>query len=384
MRVAIDAMILGPRDTGVGLFVRELILALSETDRENEYLVYHGRDAGPIAVAGGGNMRLVQTGVSNRIRGERIAWEQFALPGRLRRDGVNVLHSPAYIKPIRAAVPTLITVHDLFALTHPRLCKWLNVLHYQAMLRLSIRTASLIHCNSEWTRSEVARLWPDRGDRVRVVRPGIDARYRPVSDAAALAAVRERYGLGGDPPLVFVGNIEPKKNLALLLRAFKVLRDRHGSRRRLVIVGQRAWKWRPVVRLYEALGLGESVVWTGYVPTEDLPAIYSLALCLVFPSICEGFGFPPLEAMRCGTPVVVSDAPALVEAVGEAALVSPRDSPEALAAAVHRMETDAALRARLRQAGQERSALFDWAGSARRLVSLYRELAESGRECASP
>ncbi len=377
MKVAVNAMILGPRDAGVGVWTRGLLRALARVDLENEYVVFHRAGAAPLGLpADAENFRLVSVRVPTSSRLSRIAWEQLALPPMLRSVRADVLHCPAYVMPCLAGVPTVVTLHDLLVFTHPGLCKRLNVLHYRLMLPVTLRRAALIHCTSHWTRRALCALLRGAAPRARVVHPAVDEIFRPPDGAAVGSFLRER-GLD-KPPFLFVGNVEPKKNLPLLLEAAAQLKAQGKLRRKIALVGSEGW---PGVRLgarIAELGLEGDVVRWGYLPRERLPLVYASALALVFPSEVEGFGIPPLEAMACGTPVITTGRGGLAESVGGAALTVPKLEAGALAEAMLELEGSQELQSRLRQAGLRRARLFDWDEAAGRIVEIYREAKVAG------
>jgi len=373
VRIGINAMIVGPQDTGVGIWTRGLIRALARADTENQYVIYHRSAAGVIAPEAGSNFRFVQVSRHGTSRLRRVAWEQFALPGRLKRDRVDVLHCPAYVMPRRADIPTLVTIHDLFVLTHPRFCRRLNIMHYRMMLPKTMRLATLIHCTSHWTRGAVCDQFPRTSRRLRVIHPCVDDLFRPprLADVAEFA---QRYGLDA-PPFLFVGNVEPKKNVSLLLTAMAHLKALRGLKRKLLLVGGEGWG-EEIGRKIAALGIEDDVVMAGYLRRNQLPLAYGCALALVFPSEVEGFGIPPLEAMACGTPVLTTNEGGLPEAVGCAAMVVRPRTVEALARAMHEIEETAELQHSLVQVGLHRARYFRWDKAAPRFVRLYGECAE--------
>ncbi|KPK65371.1 MAG: hypothetical protein AMK73_03160, partial [Planctomycetes bacterium SM23_32] len=277
MRIAIDAMILGRRDSGVGVWMRGLVRALARWGGEHEYLVYHGRDAAELPALASPRACYVPVPVPNGVRPLRIAWEQVKLPARLRRDGVDVLHCPAYVRPLRVDRPTVLTLHDLFAFTHPRFCRRLNALHYRLTIPPGLRRATVIHCTSQWVRQTLERQFPSEAGRARVVHPGVDGLFRPDAEPAALDSL----GLDA-PPFLFVGKLEPKKDVATLLDAYELLRRRFGTDRRLLLVGGAGWGTRRVTARLRSGELAAHVVRAGYVPRGALPGIYRAALVLVF------------------------------------------------------------------------------------------------------
>ena len=373
MRIGINAMVLGPRDTGVGLWTRGLIGALARVDRENEYVVYHRRQAGQAGEGAGENFRFVRAPIPGGNRAARIAWEQLALPRRVRRDGLDVLHCPAYVMPRRCRVPTVVTLHDLLAFTHRPYCTRLNVLHFRMMLPATVQRAALLHCTSHWTRGVLSDKFPAAAGRARVIHPVADDLFVPPDPCAAKDFRRAR-GLR-EAPFLFVGNVEPKKNIPLLLEAVADLKRRHGLRRKLLMVGGDGWGVPDLRGTIARLGLAQDVVRWGYVPREELPLIYAGALALVFPSDVEGFGLPPLEAMACGTPVITSGKAGLAESVGGAALVVSELTPGGLAEAMRSMDDSEDLRRLHTEAGLRRASAFRWDGAARQFVALYREAA---------
>ena len=363
-------MILSGRDTGVGVWARGLIGALGRCGGAHEYLVYHGRDVRELPALTSGNGRYVAVPIGNARRAQRILYEQLLLPSRLLRDGVDVLHCPAYVRPVRSRIPTVITLHDLFALSHARLCKRLNVLHFRALLPPSIRGATLIHCTSEWTRGELARLFPGQERKAHVITPAVDDLFVPCDDADADRAVLARLGLS-EPPFLFVGNVEPKKNVGALLAAFAECRGRLRPARKLLIVGGTGWHNRDIFDTIRRLDLDEYVVQAGYVPRKELPGIYRASLALVFPSLVEGFGLPPLEAMACGVPVICSGGSGLTESVGDAARIVAAGDVPALARAMEEVADSAALRADLIGRGLNRAGRFCWPERVGQFTELY-------------
>jgi glycosyltransferase involved in cell wall biosynthesis len=361
-------MVLASRDTGVGVWTRGLVRALGRRGGPHEYLIYHGTDAADLPLLESPRARYVSVGVPNALRPARILWEQALLPRRLACDGVDVLHCPAYVCPVRSRVPTVVTVHDVFAFSHPRFCKRLNVLHFRLLVPPGLKSAGVIHCTSVWTKGALARSFPQAAHKARVIYPCVDDEFVP--DDSETASLRPEWGVEA-PPFLFVGNIEPKKDVPGLLCAYARLKRRFGTHRKLVLVGGRGWRVRPLDGLVRSLGLEGWVVRAGYLPRAELPAIYRASLALVFPSVCEGFGLPPLEAMACGTPVLCSRGSGLAESVGDAALTVPAGEPDALAEAMHMLETLPALRGELREAGLARAAGFRWDAAAGAFEEMY-------------
>ncbi|MFQ3630964.1 glycosyltransferase family 4 protein, partial [Roseiflexus sp.] len=249
----------------------------------------------------------------------------------------------------------------------------------------ALQRADVIVADSESTRRDLHRLLNIAPERVSVVYPAVDERFRPLPPDVC-EPVRQRLRLPSRFVL-FVGTIEPRKNLVRLLEAFAridptTLPDGSG-RLFLVIAGRRGWMYQPVFEAIERLSLRDRVQVLDFVADSDLPIVYNLAQVFVYPSIYEGFGLPPLEALACGTPVVTSDNSSLPEVVGNAALLAPADDIDALSDRIARLLSDGALRDRLRQAGLEQAQRFRWEASARQIIEHYHSLSTGASHEAS-
>jgi glycosyltransferase involved in cell wall biosynthesis len=301
-----------------------------------------------------------------------ILWHRLRLPlwVELFSGKLDIFHSPDFaLPPVRRAC-TVLTVHDLSFMRVPE-CSQPSLRTY--LLRVvppSVRRADVVLADSESTRSDVIELLGVSPDRVRVIYPGVDEGFRLVQDTRVLADVRRRYRLP-EHFVLSVGTLQPRKNLPRLIEAYA--QARMDADVKLVIAGGTGWMYEGIFRRVEELGLQSEVHFPGYVADDDLPALYTLADLFVFPSLYEGFGLPPLEAMACGTPVVTSNVSSLPEVVGDAALmVDPRDV-EALANAMRRALGEPSLRSAMVQRGLAQAQGFTWARAAGQLLRLYHE-----------
>ena len=365
--------------SGVEYYALGLLNGLLSIDRENEYVVCTNRpDLVKHQVVATANLMVVPVGPF-KTRIGRILWEHWALPHRVAEYKLDVLHCPSYICPcIRTSAPYVVTIHDTLAMDRPRWCKPTNAVYFNLALARSARIASRVMSVSHQSAHDLRRHTSIPFSNIRVVPGGIDERFHPGGDRRRRRRVRRRYRLP-ERYLLYVGNIEPKKNVSTVLKVQQKLRT-EGLDHKLVIAGRRSWKaqteWKAI-----ACGVASGeVVWAGYVERDDLPYVYQMADVFVFPSLYEGFGFPPLEAMACGTPVVCSARGALAETVADAAMViEPTDVPR-IAAAARGLITDARLRDRYIEKGLRRSRLFTWRRSAEAALSVYREaVADHGR-----
>ena len=287
----------------------------------------------------------------------------------------DVTHFFNYLVPAGVAGRTVVTVHDMVLHAHPETMHSRTRRLLRLKLRQSMARADRIVTDSAFSSREIAKYYPAFAEKVRVVPCGVDLQsFRPVKDADRLCDVRERYGTG-ERYFLYLGTLEPRKNLPRLISAYAAYAGCYQDPARLVLAGAWGWGFEEILQRIRALHLENSVVLTQYVAMEDLCALLSGALAFVYPSLYEGFGMPPLEAMACGTPVLVSDAASLPEVVGDCALTVPAEDTVAIAAGLCRLHEDAALRDRLSQAGRRRAAHFTWEHSADRLYQVYREIA---------
>lgn len=323
---------------------------------------------------------------SRSLRLGQIAWRLSVLASQLVRQPYHpvaemvkgqpplLYHATEHLLPY-LTTPTVLTVHDLIFERYPEHHTRRNVWFLKVGMRLFTRAATAIIAVSAHTRCDLIELYGVTPDKVHVIYEGIDPTFRPAS-AAEVARVTTKYS-PDRPYLLMVGTLEPRKNHAAALHALAQLK-REGLPHRLIIAGGRGWLFEPIHRLVETLGLQQDVVFAGYVPTAELPPLYTGAACVLLPSLYEGFGFPALEAMACAAPVVCSNVSSLPEVTGDAAWhVSPHD-PDALAAAVRLLVTQPAVNSAMRQRGPAQAARFRWESCAAETASLYRRVARSG------
>lgn len=306
----------------------------------------------------------------------RILWEQTRLAARSRQ--LDLLHGLAFAAPAAAGCPTVITVHDLSFMRFPNAFRPFNRIYLSLFTRLSARRAVRVIAVSESTRQDVIRFCGAPADRVIVVPNGVEAAFCPAAPAEA-ARFRARHGLP-DRFILFLGTLEPRKNLARLLDAYAQWRRAARQPVKLVLAGGKGWYYDTIFARVAELGLVDEVIFPGYVPAEELPWWYRAAELFVYPSLFEGFGLPVLEAMACGTPVITARASSLPEVAGDAAVLVDPEQPGELAAAIGQLLDDSTARAALRLAGLARAARFSWAHTAAATIAVYADaLAESSR-----
>jgi glycosyltransferase involved in cell wall biosynthesis len=371
LRLAFNAMVLHGPYTGVHRAAWELLKALAELSAGDEIRVYAGRsfDAGGWSSPG---VSVHRTWFPASWRTLRILYENLWLPRRALRDGAALLHCPAYTAPVGSLLPVVVTIHDVIALTHPELCTRSNVRHYRRMLPRTVERATRIIVPSEASRRALLGATKAPPARVRVVPFGVSERFRPVTDAASLAAFRESFSLPEHYAL-FVGRMERKKNIPNLVKGFFAAVMAKRLPHRLVLAGPSGTASKEVSRLVRELDFAERVLRIERVPEESLPMLYSGADCVALVSRVEGFGFPVLEAMACGSPVIVSRDRALRDLAPDEAPRVAWDDLAAMREAFESILTDEKLRRKLSEAGLRRAAEFTWKLCAERTRAVYAE-----------
>ena len=325
--------------------------------------------------------RLTLTGRRPRSFPQRLAWQAVAeglyypllLARQARAAGVELVHHPRHLVPPEPGlgVPSVVTVHDVLPLRMPEHFSQLIARRYRVLARASTRRAARVVTGSAHSRDEIAELLDVPVERIRVTPYGVEPLFRPVD--ADLDLLSRRFGVRA-PYVLCVGTLEPRKNLTGAVRAFERVHAEFPDHS-LVLIGGRGWKGGELERV-----LGETpapVARTGYVSEDELVALYSAADCFLFPSFAEGFGFPVLEAMACGTPVVSGDRSSLPEVVGDAGVLVDPGSTEAVAEALRTLLGSPELRQDLSARGLERSRLFTWERCAEATAAVYREVTEA-------
>lgn len=309
---------------------------------------------------------------AGRTRLLRILWEQTVLPVLLRRARTPLLHAPAYVAPLAAPCPVVLTIHDLHIMTHPQFCRKSNRLNYSLMIPPSVRKAAAVIVFSPYTQRIVLTRFPEAKNRTMVIPPGLSPALKRCTDFARLQAVRLRYSLPSSF-LLFVGDLTYRKNILGLISAYAIVQ---GERPDLHLVLAGAADPATAAALDDAIrrhGVRHRVTRTGYVAVEDLPVLYSLAEAFVFPSHDEGFGLPPLEAMACGCPVVCSGG-APVENCGSAAVTCDPLDRASIASAVSLLLDHPDIRKEKIEAGLRKAAEFAWEKSALATEAVYRSV----------
>ena len=385
MRIGVDYTSAVRQGAGIGRLTRCIFQALAEIDHENEYRLFAAMGRGQpsnfptFQPSNLSNFRLKTIPLSDREL--NVVWHRLRLPlpVELITGPVDVFHSPDFTLPPVWRARAVLTVHDLSFLRVPECFTGALRRYLERVVPRSVRRADHVIADSHSTKRDLVELLGTPAGKVTVIHSGVEPRFRPIIDRAALGPVRQRYDLP-ERFIISVGTLQPRKNFATLVEAFARLKSETGNWKpgarslKLVIAGGRGWLYEEIFARVEALGLQGDVLFPGFVADEDLPALYNLAEAFVLPSLYEGFGLPPLEAMACGTPVVTSNVSSLPEVVGDAGLMVEPTDVESLAAAIERVLEDGDLRREMVQRGLARAKEFTWERAARRLLGVYTRM----------
>lgn len=369
MRVALDAIPLVAAKTGIGHYTDALADSLARYHEQHQYTLLSPFD---FEFHGGNGTPKNLTKQFIPARGIFRKWWLLGSPALLRITPFDVFHGTNYCIPLWPNTPTVVTIHDLSLFTQKHTHENDNVRRGRRRMPLMAWKATLIIAPSEWTKKEILEYLPVKEHKIRVVGEGARRHMRPLREDEFLP-VLERLDIRG-PYLLYVGTIEPRKNLTTLLRAYDELLRTTQHTPQLVLAGGKGWLFDEVFDLVKQLKLEDHVKFTGYVNDADLPALYSGALAFVYPSVYEGFGLPPLEAMTCGAPVITSNVTSLPEVVGKAGLLHAPTDTHALTQAIVTLLADPDARIHYKHAGLERAKLFSWERAAHETQAVYDEV----------
>lgn len=365
--------------TGSGQYMTHLLNALSQVDTQNEYVLLgpqvldeYAQTLAPFPY----HTQAAPGIVANNENLEKLVWEQLAGPAAARKAKVDIFHVPYFAPPLLPRTPTVVTIHDVIPLRLPAYLPDAKVKAYMHLVARAARSATMIITVSQHAKQDMSDLLKLPAERIRVIYEAAGEEYQPVTDAAKLAEVRARYGVG--PRYIFyLGGLDQRKNVPQLVRAFAQLYRRLGDPTlQLLIAGNPDKQKGPLFPdprpTAASLGISEQIVYR-FIEEEDKPAMYSGASLFVFPSLYEGFGLTPLEAMSCGAPVICSNRTSLPEVVGDAALSINPDNVEEIAEAMQRVLSDDTLRAEMSVRSLQRAKQFSWRRAATETLAVYEE-----------
>lgn len=374
MRIAVNLLPFRRHLAGAGRYARNIVANLAEIDADNHYYLFVTRESAPHFQVEKDNFTLVSCPIWPK-RAIRILWEQLVLPWQLVYYDITLLFTPSVAIPFWLPCRGVVAIHDVIPF-HRAAVKYSKVRSFYIRLATywAARRSEVVLTGSENSRREIVSFCKVVRERIVVIPYGVEAKFRRLDSMEVIEAFRSKYGLP-ERFILFVGALEPGKNLVGLLEAFlRLKRQSTGIQHKLVLAGPRGWGSTRILKSIDDLELERDVIVTGFVAEEELPLLYNSADLFAFPSLFEGFGLPPLEAMACGTPVIASNTSSLPEVVGEAGvLVDPYDV-EGWASAMERVLGDENLQANMIRNGLERAKLFSWKRTAQATLEIFQKV----------
>lgn len=371
-RLALSALQQRGYLTGTGRYLAELFRVLPSLSPSDDFLLYLKRDQTDLFPVGAPNARQAVLEDCPLSPSRRVLWELRHFTRRLVEDRVDLYHGPANFLPLRKVCPYVLTLHDMVYFHNPQRTTRFRAKYWQWMIRSTARHADRLITVSEFSKTQVLKYLPIDPDRIRVIHNGVDERYFEPSPAELRAEMRSALGLDS-PYILYIGRLDPDKNVTRIVEAFARLCQDGLKDCRLVVAGAREYRESEILRAVERHRLGDRVVFTGYVKEEHLLPLYQEASVFCYPSLNEGFGLPVLEAMACSVPVVTSNLSSLPEVAGDCGILVDPFSVDAIARGIE--EALGTERGRdLGRAGRHRARTFTWHACARRHLAVYREV----------
>lgn len=368
----------GPK-SGIGHYTHRLIEALASRHPEELQLYGHyfnflGRKRPPLPKNSNLHYRVSKIIPGKAQSALRRIGLQIPFDMLLRKRGDIALFPNFVSLPTMRPIKKVVAIHDLGFIYHPQYLQPANLKFLQKFVPLSIKKASKIITISESTKSQLIDNYDVKSDKISVITPAADNDYYYPRSASEVSNIRKKYGLPAKYVL-FTSTLEPRKNIEGVLRSYAALDEKIKKAYGLVLAGGKGWEDESILKtINELRAAGENIITTGYVPDEDLPAIYSGAALFVYPSFYEGFGIPPLEAMACGVPVISADNTSLPEVVGNAGLYVKAEDTAGLTLLIEQVLANPKLAKELRQKGFKQAKKFSWQESAQQLFNLLEEL----------
>jgi len=369
MKIAISVPSILYPEGGIGVYMRNLLNALSKVDKVNEYHLFVNSESENLLDLADGNFKLKNRGGFTQVRWARLLWEHLLLPVESLVSGIDLIHSLMFVAPWLSLCDSVVTIADMTFLKFPQYHLDTKVSYFKKMIPVSAARARGIIAISQSTKNDICEILGIPEDKVSVVYLAPNESYAKIDSKVVIESVLQRWNIDF-PYILFVGTIEPRKNVGNLLKAYRLCKTHYGVDHKLVIVGRKGWGY-DIDHDIKELGLANDIILLGVVPLDDLVKIYNGAAGFVYPSWCEGFGLPVVEAMACGVPVITSSVSATAEIAGDAAMLVSPSSVEEIAYAINEIILDQSQREQLIAKGLRRVADFSWEKTAKATIEVY-------------
>jgi len=355
MKIAIDTQTTLGQKSGFGFYVKNLVESLQKVDTENEYFL------------------IAPDSEKDLSTPQRLIWDQWTFPGKANSTRVDILHQPCFSAPLFYRGKIVITIHDLISHFFPKNIPQGSRFYFSKWMPLTYGKADKIIAISFNTKRDIMSLLKIPEEKIVVIHSAVGKEFHPIVDTGKIAAIKNKYNTGAKF-ILDVGTLEPRKNLPFLVRAFYEAIKTGQITHNLVLTGKKGWYYEDLFKLIQELHLEDRVILPGYVPDEDLPILYNAADLFCFPSLYEGFGFPPLEAMSCGTPVIAAKNSSIPEVVGDAGIMLTLQDEKLWAESIVKVLSNPKKLSDLRHKGLIQAQKFSWEKTARETIQVYKEV----------
>lgn len=355
MKIAIDVQTTLGQPTGFGFYVSNLTKALKKFSAGDEF-------------------KLIRPDAERDFSTpQRFYWDQFIYPAKARAVKVDLLHQPCFSAPLLFRGPIVITIHDIISILFPENIPFASRMFYSKWMPFTYHKANQIITISQSTKNDITRVLKIPQEKITVIPLAVDEKFEQPIKLEEVGRVRQKYGLPKEY-ILHIGTLEPRKNLKFLIDVFNdVIKSEKNVDLNLVITGKKGWYYEGLFERVRELGLEKKVIFTGYVDELDKPAIYKGAKIFAFPSVYEGFGLPPLEAMASGVPVISSDTSSMGEVIGDAGILLPPNDAERWSKAIGRLNNDEGLRKKYIELNKQQIKNFSWERTAHQTVEVYKK-----------
>ncbi len=372
MNIAMDIRTINKPKSGVGYYVSNLLEEIIRADNLNQYCLISNDGKLELKLS---NFNYYKTWISNENHIVGDLWENLLLPVFLRQKNIDVFHGPAFMIPMLTGnFRTVATIYDIVAYIHPETVPRKYALYMKVLIKMAAKRADKVITTSLSTKNDLVKRLNVPEKNIQVIYGAATKMFAPLDSEEQRTEIKRKFGIR-DKYMFFVGNLEPRKNLVRLMEAFHHASQKLGEDYQLVICGKNGWLYKDIFKTYERLKGNQDIILTNYVGTQDLLSLYQAANMFVFPTLYEGFGLPPLEAMACGVPVITSNLSSLPEVVGEAAItINPFDVGE-ISDAMVRLASSETLRKSLIEDGLRQAKRFTWEKAAQETIEVYHSLA---------
>ncbi|VAX19699.1 hypothetical protein MNBD_NITROSPINAE02-48 [hydrothermal vent metagenome] len=374
MKICIDIRTVNKPKSGVGYYVSNLVRKFQEIDKDNYYLLISNIAELEPELRSLPNFENCKTMISNENHIFGDFWESFYLPRFLSRKGVNVFHGPAFMIPLRSCITrSVVTIHDIVAFIKPETVPLKYALYMRTLISLVVKKADMIITPSQSTKDDLMRVLGVSESKIVVTHEAVSESFCPGALDGGEDKIKSRFGIK-NKYMLFVGNLEPRKNLIRLLKAYEMAKGRLGKEYQLVICGKKGWLYKNILKAVEDFSQNGDVILTSYVEDNDLLELYRGAEMFLFPTLYEGFGLPVLEAMASGTPVITSNVSSIPEIAGDAAYLIDPLSITDISNAIIKVAFSDTLRRSLREKGIKQATRFSWSQTAEKTLAVYRSI----------